>query len=60
MNIIGGIGGQNGGDFGGFGRLQLARLLNGVEVAGPFGPTSAARHGQPRQDLRLPPAVGGR
>jgi hypothetical protein len=37
---LGGIGGQNGGDFGGFGRLQLARLLNGVEVAGPFGPTA--------------------
>jgi mono/diheme cytochrome c family protein len=39
---VGGIGGQNGGDFGGFGRLPLARLLNGVEVAGPFGPTSLA------------------
>jgi mono/diheme cytochrome c family protein len=37
---VGGIGGQNGGDFGGFGRLRLARLLNGVEVAGPFGQTS--------------------
>jgi hypothetical protein len=37
---LGGIGGQNGGDFGGFGRLQLARLLNGVEVSGPFGPTA--------------------
>jgi hypothetical protein len=37
---IGGIGGQNGGDFGGFGRLQLARLLNGVEVSGPFGATA--------------------
>ncbi|MEO8307634.1 MAG: DUF1592 domain-containing protein [Pseudomonadota bacterium] len=37
---VGGVGGQNGGDFGGFGRLHLARLLNGVEVAGPFGPTA--------------------
>jgi mono/diheme cytochrome c family protein len=37
---VGGVGGQNGGDFGGFGRLHLARLLNGVEVSGPFGPTA--------------------
>jgi mono/diheme cytochrome c family protein len=37
---LGGIGGQNGGDFGGFGRLQLARLLNGVEVSGPYGPVT--------------------
>lgn len=37
---IGGAGGQNGGDFGGFGRLRLARLLNGVEVSGPFGATT--------------------
>jgi mono/diheme cytochrome c family protein len=36
---IGGIGGQNGGDFGGFGRLRLARFLEGVEVEGPFGDT---------------------
>ncbi len=36
---LGGVGGQNGGDFGGFGRLRLARLLNGVEVSGPFGVT---------------------
>jgi mono/diheme cytochrome c family protein len=37
---IGGVGGQNGGDFGGFGRLHLARLLNGVEVSGPYGPAT--------------------
>lgn len=36
---VSGQGGQNGGDFGGFGRLRQARLLNGVEVAGPFGQT---------------------
>jgi mono/diheme cytochrome c family protein len=36
---VGGIGGQNGGDFGGFGRLRMARFLEGVEVEGPVGET---------------------
>ena len=36
---IGGIGGQNGGDFGGFGRLRQSRFLEGVEIEGPYGDT---------------------
>ena len=38
---VGGVGGQNGGDFGGFGRLRLARFLDGIEIEGPFGETRA-------------------
>ncbi|MEY2853229.1 MAG: hypothetical protein RL030_361 [Pseudomonadota bacterium] len=37
---VGGIGGQNGGDFGGFGRLRMARFLEGVEIEGPVGETT--------------------
>jgi mono/diheme cytochrome c family protein len=36
---VGGVGGQNGGDFGGFGRLRMARFLEGVEIEGPVGET---------------------
>ncbi len=57
---LGGIGGQNGGDFGGFGRLQLARLLNGVGGLGSFWRDRAAKYCQPRQDICLSSAIRGR
>jgi hypothetical protein len=54
---VGGVGGQNGGDFGGFGRLRMARFLEGVEIEGPVGETKLSM--TTAEDLReIAEAVG--